>query len=80
MAAPFLIRRPPEAVDPLFEHDLALELHMTVAELRHGRGAPTPLAELVRDWPLYFEAKRRLAEREEQRQANQPTPVMGLGG
>lgn len=63
-------------LDPLFEHELALELKMTVAELRHGRGAPMPASELLRDWPLFFEARTRIAEREQAKS----DPVMGRGG
>jgi hypothetical protein len=48
----------------LFEHQLAETLHMSVAEIRHGRGTPMSLAELTLWWPLYFEWKSRMeAER-----------------
>jgi hypothetical protein len=79
-AAPFLIKRPPEMLDPIFEHELALELKMSVAELRHGRGAQMPASELLRDWPLFFESRKRMAEREEQREAGKAMPTMGRGG
>jgi hypothetical protein len=53
------------AVDPLFEHELALELGMPVGEL-HSRMS---LHELTVRWPAYFafrerEEARAQAERE----------------
>lgn len=59
-------------LDPLFLHELALELNMTVAELQHGRGTPTPLHELTVAWPAYFAYRNREQERadkEAERQA-----------
>lgn len=52
---------PPGVVDPLFMHELALELHMSVRQL----GEAMDIHELSVSWPLYFAAKQRLAEREE---------------
>jgi hypothetical protein len=47
------------ALDPISEHELAVELGMTVAELHHGRGVEMPLCELTRDWPLFWGVKNR---------------------
>lgn len=55
-------------LDPLFLHELALELNMTVAELQHGRGTPTPLHELTVAWPAYFAYRGREQEREAREQ------------
>lgn len=60
---------PSGVVDPIFQHELALELKMTVAELMHGRGAPTPLHEVAVDWPLFFAVRKREAEREERKRS-----------
>lgn len=56
-------------MDPLSLHELALELGMTVSELIHGRGTPTPLKEVAVDWPLFNayrarEQKRQIKEAE----------------
>jgi hypothetical protein len=56
-------------VDPIFIHELAEELKMTVAELCHGRGTPMSAAELTRDWPLYYAWKRREAARQQQNES-----------
>lgn len=45
---------PAGAVDPMFLCDLARDLHMTVAEITHGRGAPMSAHELGVMWPTYF--------------------------
>ena len=55
---------PPGTVDPLFLHELALELHMTVGELTHGRGTPMSAHELSVGWPTFFSVKAREAKRE----------------
>lgn len=49
-------------------HELALELGMTVGEIKHGRGTPMSAAELTRDWPLYFAYRKREAERQEEKE------------
>ena len=54
------MRLPPGAVDPLFEHELALELGMSVSEIRHGRGTPMSAQELTVGWPLFFAARHRI--------------------
>lgn len=51
----------------MFEHELALQLHMTVGELHNGRGTPMSLHELTVRWPLFFGYQRRVAEEERQR-------------
>lgn len=59
---------PRTVVDPIERHELALELGMTVAELMHGRGAPTPLRELTVEWPAFWAYRQREAERNETKQ------------
>ena len=54
-------------MDPMFLHELALELNMTVGELKHGRGTPMSAHELCIEWPLYYEARKRERDREEQK-------------
>ena len=58
---------PPGVADPLFAHELALELGMTVAELSYGRGTPTSAHELTVAWPAFFAYRAR--ERERQKNA-----------
>ena len=55
------MRLPPGVVDPLFLHELALELHMPVGEMCNRMSA----AELCRDWPLFFQYREREAKRQE---------------
>lgn len=57
---------PPGVIDPIFQHELALELGMTVAELMHGRGAPVPLREIAVEWPVFFALRQRQAERQKE--------------
>jgi hypothetical protein len=66
---------PPGVPDPLFLHELAESLHMTVAELCYGRGTPPSAHELTVLWPLYFDYKRREAERQANKQEAQRTFV-----
>ena len=47
-------------VDPLFLHDLALELHMTVGEMCSKMSAH----ELAVMWPAYYARKQVIAKRE----------------
>jgi hypothetical protein len=47
--------------------ELAEQLHMSVAELCHGRGTPMPLSELAVGWPAYYAHKQRVVEREQQK-------------
>lgn len=63
----WLWQTPPGVSNPLFEHELALQLHMTVGELHNGRGTPMSLHELTVRWPLFFGYQRRVAEEERQR-------------
>ena len=58
---------PPGVVDPLFPHELALELGMPVGEL----GKRMSLHELTVEWPAFFRARARLREEDEKRQARQ---------
>jgi hypothetical protein len=55
---------PPGVIDPLFLHELALELHMTVREMCNQMDAH----ELTVCWPLYFEYRNREAERQAAKQ------------
>jgi hypothetical protein len=61
------LQLPPGVVDPLFMFELAEQLHMSVAELCHGRGTPMPLSELAVGWPAYYAHKQRVVEREQQK-------------
>ena len=51
--------------NPLFEHELAEALHMSVTELIHGRGTPMTAHELCVRQPLYQRYKQRQMEIEE---------------
>lgn len=65
---PWQPQKPGLVADPLFEHELALRLHMPVGEL-HERMS---LHELTVQWPAFFAFERRKAAeraREEERQA-----------
>lgn len=55
---------PPGIPDPIYLHELALELRMTVAELTHGRGARMSAHELGVEWPAFYRWKQRNAGRE----------------
>ena len=48
----------------MFEHELALELGMTVSEIRHGRGTPMTAHELSVGWPLFFAYRRKVADQQ----------------
>lgn len=56
---------PPGVSDPLFEHELALELGMTVGEM----GVRMSAHELTVRWPLFFEYRQRQADREAQKES-----------
>jgi len=47
---------------------------MTVGELMHGRGTPMSAHELAVVWPAFFAVKRREAEREADKRAEQAKP------
>lgn len=55
---------PPGVVDPLFLHELALELRMPVGEMCDRMSAH----ELTVLWPAYFHRRRIIQEREAQSQ------------
>lgn len=71
------MRLPAGVADPIFTHELALELKMSVAQLGQAMSAH----ELTVEWPAYFEVKRRMAEQEAEagaeREKAQPKPVAG---
>lgn len=52
----------PGIADPLFTHELALELGMTVGELGQRMSAH----ELTVAWPAYFAYRRRAQEKAEE--------------
>ncbi len=64
---------PPGVTDPLFLHELALELHMPVGEMCKRMSA----RELCVDWPLFFEYRRREADREATRQQAKAPETLG---
>lgn len=47
--------------DPLFIHELALELGMTVSEIGQRMSAH----ELTVEWPAYFQVRQRMMDRED---------------
>jgi hypothetical protein len=57
------MKLPPTLMDPIAQHELAESLHMTVAELLYGRGAPTPIREIAIEWPTYRATKQRMENR-----------------
>jgi hypothetical protein len=58
-----LMQLPPGVVDPLFLHELALELHMPVGEMCQRMSAH----ELTVLWPEFFAYRRREQKRQEDR-------------
>ncbi len=60
-------------MDPYFLHELALELRMPVGELTQRMSAK----ELTIDWPEFFAARRRLAEREAREEERRAQRVTG---
>jgi hypothetical protein len=54
---------PPGAVDPMFLHELALELKMPVAEMCARMSAH----ELYVEWPAFFAARKRENKREQEK-------------
>jgi hypothetical protein len=59
---------PPGTADPLFMHELALEMRMPVGELCDRMSAH----ELSVAWPLFFEWRRRDAKRQADREKAKP--------
>jgi hypothetical protein len=57
-------------VDPLFAHELALELGMTVGEL----GTRMSAHELTVAWPAFFAYRDREAKRQEEKQEAESRP------
>ena len=53
---------PPGVVDPLFMHELALELRMPVGEL----GQRMSVHELTVAWPAFFQYRERERQRAEE--------------
>lgn len=54
----------PGVVDPMFLHELALELHMPVGEMCERMSAH----ELTVMWPAFFEVRARAQKREQKRE------------
>lgn len=65
------MRLPPGVVDPLFLHELALEMKMPVGEMCERMSAH----ELTVLWPAYFAYRNRDAERQREAQEGQATLV-----
>lgn len=65
-----MLRLPLGVVDPLFLHELALELKMSVTEL----GERMTAHELTVAWPEFFAYRQREAERQQQREEAQQSP------
>lgn len=61
---------PPGVVDPMFLHELALELKMPVGEMCKRMSAH----ELCVLWPAYFEARGRERDRAEEQAKHSPIP------
>ena len=55
---------PPGVADPLFMCELALELKMSIGELKHGRGTPMSAHELTVLWPAFFAYRQREQSRQ----------------
>ena len=68
MGETWVMRLPQGVADPIGLYELAEHLHMSVAELCHGRGALMSAHELTVGWPLYFEAKQKIAKFNEGRE------------
>jgi hypothetical protein len=62
----------PGIVDPIFMHELAERLHMTVGELCYGRGTPMSLHELSVAWPAFYAIREKQREREENKRQGRP--------
>ena len=58
------MRLPLGVADPIFMHELALEMGMPVGEL----GRRMSLHELTVQWPQFFAVRRREAERQKRKQ------------
>jgi hypothetical protein len=56
---------PPGTVDPMFLHELALELHMPVGEMCGRMSAK----ELAVDWPAFYKTRAREQKRAEDKAA-----------
>jgi hypothetical protein len=54
-------------MDPIFLHELALELGMPVSELGERMSAH----EVCVEWPAYFRTRQRMAERQQQKEEAQ---------
>jgi hypothetical protein len=63
-----LLPMEPGMVDPLFAHELALELGMTVSEL----GSRMSAHELTVAWPAFFAYRAREAERQKEKEESRP--------
>lgn len=55
-------------VDAIWPYELAESLHMSVAEVIHGRGTPMSAFEMCIGWPEYHAWKDREMERLEEKQ------------
>lgn len=62
-----LMKLPPGVVDPLFLHELALELGMPVGEMCKRMSAH----ELAVEWPAFFKARAKQRRLDEERARKQ---------
>lgn len=69
------MKLPTGVMDPLFLHELALELHMPVGEMCSRMSA----RELCVDWPLFFAYRSRENKREADRQEAAAKAPVTLG-
>lgn len=70
---------PEWSVDPIFLHELCLDLSMSKAELFYGRGTPMSLAELY-EWQLYYNVKAEIQaehDADRQREAERQRRMIG---
>jgi hypothetical protein len=63
MGHPEVMKLPPGTVDPMFLHELALELKMPVGEMSSRMSAH----ELAVSWPFFFAYRERERQREQQK-------------
>ena len=64
MGQTWVLQLPPGVVDPLFMHELALELGMPVGEMCERMSAH----ELCVEWPAFFAWRQREADRQRQKE------------
>lgn len=73
MGQTWVMQLPVGVPDPMFLHELALELGMTVSELGDRMSAH----ELCVEWPAFFQARKREAQRQAEAPPKRPTTLGG---